>query len=81
MDFLSYLNEDEIRKLLGNINNERFIEIINNINSKETKNKLQKEIDNAIGVGVDGTPTLRIKDRSYHGAKPYYELKRIILED
>lgn len=37
MDFLSYLNEDEIRKLLGNINNERFIEIINNINSKETK--------------------------------------------
>ena len=37
MDFLSYLNEDEIRKLLGNINNERFIKIINNINSKETK--------------------------------------------
>lgn len=37
IDFLSYLNEDEIRKLLGNINNERFIEIINNINSKETK--------------------------------------------
>ena len=37
MDFLSYLNEDEIRKLLGNINNESFIEIINNINSKETK--------------------------------------------
>lgn len=37
MDFLSYLNEDEIRKLLGNINNERFIEIINNINSKEKK--------------------------------------------
>ena len=37
MDFLSYLSEDEIRKLVGNINNERFIEIINNINSKETK--------------------------------------------
>lgn len=37
IDFLSYLNEDEIRKLLGNINNERFIEIVNNINSKETK--------------------------------------------
>ena len=61
-----------------NLNIERFL---TDINSKETKNKLQKEIDNAIGVGVDGTPTLRIKDRSYHGAKPYYELKRIILED
>ena len=61
-----------------NLNIERFL---TDINSKETKNKLQKEIDNAIGVGVDGTPTLRIKDRSYHGAKPYFELKRIILED
>lgn len=37
MGFLSHLNEDEIRKLLVNINNERFIEIMNNMNSKETK--------------------------------------------
>lgn len=37
MGFLSHLNENEIRKLLVNINNERFIEIMNNMNSKETK--------------------------------------------
>lgn len=37
MGFISHLNENEIRKLLVNINNERFIEIMNNMNSKETK--------------------------------------------
>lgn len=36
-EFISHLNEDEIRKLLVNISNERFIEIINNFISKETK--------------------------------------------
>ena len=37
MDFLSHLSEEEIRKLLVNITNERFIEIMNDIISKETK--------------------------------------------
>ena len=37
MDFVSRLSEEEIRKLLVNITNERFIEIMNDIISKETK--------------------------------------------
>lgn len=37
MDFLSHLSEEEIRKLLLNISNERFIEIMNNMVTKETK--------------------------------------------
>lgn len=37
MDFLSRLSEEEIRKLLVNITNERFIEIMNDMISKETK--------------------------------------------
>ena len=37
MNIISHLNQDEIRKLLVNISNERFIEIINNFISKETK--------------------------------------------
>ena len=37
MDFVSHLSEEEIRKLLVNITNERFIEIMNNMVSKETK--------------------------------------------
>ena len=37
MDFVSRLSEEEIRKLLVNITNERFIEIMNDMISKETK--------------------------------------------
>lgn len=37
MDFVSLLSEEEIRKLLVNITNERFIEIMNDMISKETK--------------------------------------------
>lgn len=37
MNIISHLNEDEIRKLLVNISNERFIEIMRAMNSKETK--------------------------------------------
>lgn len=37
MDFVSHLSEEEIRKLLVNITNERFIEIMNDMISKETK--------------------------------------------
>ncbi len=37
MNIISHLNEDEIRKLLVNISNERFIEIMNDTISKEIK--------------------------------------------
>lgn len=37
IDFVSHLSEEEIRKLLVNITNERFIEIMNDMISKETK--------------------------------------------
>ena len=37
MNIISHLNEDEMRKLLVNISNERFIEIMREINSKEAK--------------------------------------------
>lgn len=37
IDFISYLTEDEIRKLLANISNERFIEVMNELTSKDAK--------------------------------------------
>lgn len=37
IDFISYLTEDEIRKLLANISNERFIEVMNELTSKAAK--------------------------------------------
>ena len=48
------------------------------INSKETKQRIQNEISDGVKENVDGTPTLIYKDRVIHGAKPYYELKRLI---
>lgn len=72
------LNDKEAIKLAQtlNINIEQFKK---DIKSKETKQRLQEEIDNAIGMGLDGTPTLIINNKRYTGAKPYFELKRIIL--
>lgn len=71
-------NDEEAAKLAQtlNLDMDRFIR---DINSDVTKKRLREEIDNAIGIGLDGTPTLVIGDRRYNGAKPYYELKRIIL--
>lgn len=37
IDFISHLTEDEIRKLLANISNERFIEVMNELTSKYAK--------------------------------------------
>jgi protein-disulfide isomerase/uncharacterized membrane protein len=71
-------NDEEAIKLAKQIglNVERFR---SDINSKQTLLRLQSEIDTAISDGIDGTPTLIVNDEKYTGAKPYYELKRIIL--
>jgi len=37
IDFISHLTEDEIRKLLANISNERFIEVMNELTSKDAR--------------------------------------------
>ncbi len=60
-----------------NLNLEQFEK---DIVSKETDLKLSVEIDSAIKRGVDGTPTIIVEDNLYYGAKPYYELKRIIIK-
>ncbi len=52
---------------------------IADINSIETNKRLQEEIDEAINKGVDGTPTIIVDDRMYHGAKPYFELEKLII--
>lgn len=69
-------DEDAIKiaKKLG-LNIEKFSY---DINSKETKNRLKDEIDDAVSKDIDGTPTIIVGDRMYHGAKAYYELRKII---
>ena len=51
---------------------------IADISSVETTYRIKEEIDDAILKGIDGTPTIIVGDRMYHGAKSYYELKKYI---
>lgn len=70
-------NDDEaikIAKELG-LDVELFIK---DFSSQNTKKRLLSEIEDAIGKGFDGTPTLVIRERKYIGVKPYFELKRIV---
>ena len=46
--------------------------------SKETNLRLQKEIDEAIALGLDGTPNIIVNGNRYFGAKAYYELEQAI---
>ena len=54
-------------------------EFIKDINSKQTYDRIKKEIDEAIMLGLDGTPNIIVNGKRYFGAKSYHELKNIIL--
>ncbi|MCR5265172.1 MAG: DsbA family protein [Cyanobacteria bacterium RUI128] len=47
----------------------------------QTRDKIRKDIDDAISLGLDGTPNIIINGNRYFGAKAYYELKDIILKN
>ena len=47
----------------------------------QTYAKIRKDIDDAIALGLDGTPNIIINGNRYFGAKAYYELKDIILKN
>ena len=64
----------EIAKKL-NLDIKKFTDDINSI---QTQYRLLGEIDEAISKEVDGTPTIVVNDRMYHGAKAYFELRKII---
>lgn len=49
-------------------------------NSPETKQRLESDIDSAIKLNLDGTPTVVINGKVYPGIKPYYELKALLIK-
>lgn len=51
------------------------------INLAQTRAKIKSDIDEAISLGLDGTPNIIINGNRYYGAKAYYELKNIILKE
>lgn len=48
--------------------------------SAEIQKILDDDITSAINLKIDGTPTMVIKGKIYEGAKPYYELKDILIK-
>lgn len=50
-------------------------------NSMSTEERLQKDIESAVDLKIDGTPTIVINGKVYAGIKPYYELKEILIKD
>lgn len=72
-------NEDAVIKLAAemgfNIN-----KLKSDAYSNATSLELKKDIDSSVGLHIDGTPTIVLNGKVYSGIKPYYELKRILME-
>lgn len=49
--------------------------------SKLTTERLNKDIQSATDLKLDGTPVIVINGKKYTGIKPYYELRDILLKD
>lgn len=48
-------------------------------NSDQTMNEIQSDIQDAIDLRIDGTPTIVINGKVYSGIKPYYELRDLLI--
>lgn len=71
--------EDDILDLAGTLGLDT-TKLKEDANSPETKARLLKEIDEALALKINGTPTLVINGTTYIGLKPYYQLKNILLK-
>lgn len=71
-------NEDEILKLAKLMGFDT-IKLRRDANSLETKARLSKDIADATGLKIEGTPTTVVNGKVYTGIKPYYELKDILM--
>lgn len=48
--------------------------------SKDTIDRIHNEIESAVDLKIDGTPTIVINGKIYAGIKPYYDLKDILIK-
>lgn len=72
-------NEGEILKLAKSMGFDT-IKLRADANSEKTKEILNNDIESAIDLRIDGTPSLVINGKIYQGIKPYYELKDILIK-
>lgn len=72
-------NEDEILKLAKSMGFDT-IKLRKDANSIQTIERLNKDIENAEDLKINGTPSIVINGKVYAGIKPYYELKEILIK-
>ena len=69
----------ELKKLAKSVNLD--VERLERDSNSETVSKMLKDdIDEAYSLKIEGTPTLVINGKAMLGLKPYYEIKKIVMD-
>ena len=55
-------------------------EFVRDFESEEISKELSEELDNAANLNIDATPTMYINGDEVVGVKPYYELRKVLIE-
>lgn len=72
-------NEEALLKLVDQLGFDKS-KFLNDFNSKATEKEIEKELQEAVKLGIDATPTMYINGDAVVGVKPYYELKEILIK-
>lgn len=72
-------NEEAILKLVSQLGFDKS-KFLDDFNSKATEKEIERELQDAVKLGIDATPTMYINGDAVVGVKPYYELKEILIK-
>ena len=83
MSSLLYENQptkmEDMLKLAKQLNfNEA--EFISDFESDKTSKEIEAELNKAVDLNIDSTPTMYVNGDKIVGVKPYYELKEILIK-
>lgn len=72
-------NMDEMLKLADQLgfNRDKFL---GDFESKNTSKEIENELEKAVDLEIDSTPTMFVNGEEIVGVKPYYELKEILIK-
>ncbi len=75
-----FMDESEILEAAKKIKGLDIEKLKTDVNSDKVKQELKKEIDEAIKIGIDGTPAIRLNMETEVGIMPYEELKARLIK-
>lgn len=73
------LSEEDVLKIAKSLGLD-IVKLKEDAHSAQVKEKLSKDIDSAIDLKINGTPTMVINGVVYTGIKPYPELKQTLIK-